>query len=182
VRSAATHAATVVRPGRTFLKALFMLLHHVKQPHHYVWLTASAQADIMWWKCFLGRWSGCSFFISSPIAQDIYADASGSWGCGVFSDGLGWFHLKWSHQWQEVDISVKELVHVTIAAAIWGIQWAGKRICSQSDNAAVMCVLNQDSEKKTHTRAYVAMYFTLQCILWVRIYCHACARSIERCG
>ena len=42
------HAATVVRPGRTFLRELFSLLHHVRLPHHFIRLTAGAHADIRW--------------------------------------------------------------------------------------------------------------------------------------
>ena len=35
------HAASVVRPGRTFLRALFTLVHRTNFPHHYVRLTAT---------------------------------------------------------------------------------------------------------------------------------------------
>ena len=66
-----SHAATVVHPGRTFLRELFALLHRVKQPHHYTRLSAGARADIMWWKCLLQHWSGHSFFSPSPIAHHI---------------------------------------------------------------------------------------------------------------
>ena len=56
------HAATVVRPGRTFLRELFRLLHGVRQPHHFTRLSAGAKADIMWWRCLLCHWPGHSFF------------------------------------------------------------------------------------------------------------------------
>ena len=32
----------------TFLCALFELLHHAKNPHHFIPLTAEAHADILW--------------------------------------------------------------------------------------------------------------------------------------
>lgn len=48
-----SYATTVVRPGRTFLKSLFSLLHRVKSLHHYIHLSAGAQADIMRWRCLL---------------------------------------------------------------------------------------------------------------------------------
>ena len=97
----------------------------------------------MWWKCLLGCWSGRSFFISQPFSQQEFTDISGSWGCGAFAKDVGWFQLAWPQQWQKVDIAVKELVLVTIAAAIWGAHWAGKRICFQSDSMVVVSVLNQ---------------------------------------
>ena len=40
-----------------------------KKPHHFVRLTTEVRADIMWWKCFLGSWSGRSFFILQPFSQ-----------------------------------------------------------------------------------------------------------------
>ena len=103
-----SHAATVVRPGRTFLRELFALLHRVKQPHHYTRLSAGARADIMWWKCLLQHWSGHSFFSPSPIAHHIYSDASGSWGCGAIAETIGWFQVPWTQQWLEVDISISQ--------------------------------------------------------------------------
>ena len=93
-----SHASTIVRPGRTFLRELFALLHRVKQPHHYTWLSAGARADIMWWKCLLQHWFGHSFFSSSPIAHRIYSDASGSWGCGTIAEIIGWFQVPWTQE------------------------------------------------------------------------------------
>ena len=49
--------------------------------------------------------------------------------------------------WRELDISVKELVPVTMAAALWGPQWSGKHICFHSDNKAVVAVLQRRSAK-----------------------------------
>lgn len=47
------HAATIIRPGHTFLRTLFALLHRVKLPHHFILLIAAARADLCWWDCFL---------------------------------------------------------------------------------------------------------------------------------
>ena len=137
------HAATVVRPGRTFLRELFRLLHGVRQPHHFTRLSAGAKADIMWWRCLLRHWPGHSFFPPSAIAHHVYSDASGTWGCGAIAESVGWFQLQWPPEWREVDISVKELVPVTMAAALWGPQWSGKHICFHSDNMAVVAVLQR---------------------------------------
>ena len=46
-----------------------------------------------------------------------------------------------------MDISVKELVPVAIAAGLWGPQWSGKHICFHSDNMAVVAVLQRRSAK-----------------------------------
>ena len=86
------------------------------------------------------------------------------------AENIGWFQVPWPADWQSVDISVKELVPVTIAAAMWGPQWSGKRICFHSDNMAVVAVLQRRSAKSpplVHLlrcmalfSAYYGFYFT----------------------
>lgn len=141
------HAATVVRSGRSFLRALFALLQQAKQPHHFIRLTAGARADILWWRCLLGHWSGSSVFASVPISCHIHTDASGSWGCGAVAEGLGWFQFSWPPHWDKVDISTKELVPIAVAAAVWGPSWVGKHVRFHSDNAAVVACVQKRSAK-----------------------------------
>lgn len=142
-----SHAATVVRPGRTFLRELFNLLHRLKAPHHRVRLTVGARADVAWWKCFLQHWNGSSFFPLPSPAAHVFSDASGSFGCGALSADIGWFQAEWPEDWQGVNIAAKELVPVVVAAAIWGDQWAGKHVCFHSDNMSVVAVLNSRTAK-----------------------------------
>ena len=78
-----SHAAKVVRPGRTFLRELFRLLHLTRSPHHFVQFSAGARADLTWWQCFLKDWNGSSFFPLAEVAHHVCSDASGSfwvWG------------------------------------------------------------------------------------------------------
>ena len=42
-------------------------------------------------------------------------------------DTWGWFQVQWPEEWNEVDISVKEMVPV-IAAALWGKYRQGKHM------------------------------------------------------
>ena len=100
-----SHAASIVRPGRTFLRQLFSLLHRVNVPHHYVHLNAGARADLAWWKCFLQTWNGSSFFPLHDPSFHIYSDASGGFGYGAFVEGLGWFRGQWPEDWMNIDIS-----------------------------------------------------------------------------
>ena len=139
-----SHAASVVRQGRTFLRQLFDLLHI---PSWFVRLNLGARADLAWWKCFLQNWNGSSFFPLPVPATHVHSDASGSYGCGAVSDDLNWFQVQWPTHWADVDISAKELAPVVIAAAIWGSRWESKHICFHSDNMAVVAVLNTRSAK-----------------------------------
>ena len=142
-----SHAATVVRPGRTFLRELFNLLRVTRAPHHFVRLNAAAKADLAWWKCFLESWNGSSFFPLPNPASHVFSDASGSYGCGAVLEGVGWFQAQWPEQWAEVDIATKELVLVVVAAAVWGSQWASRHVRFHSDNMAVVAVLNTRTAK-----------------------------------
>lgn len=133
-----SHAATVVRQGRTFLHGLFQLLSVARSPHHHVRLPIGARADILWWRCFLCSWNGCSFFPRPAPSVHVYSDAAGSVGCGAFQVGGSWWALRWPDAWTGSSIAVLELVPVVVAAALWGWQWCGRLVCFHSDNEAVV--------------------------------------------
>ena len=48
--SIAGHAATVVWPGRVFVRHLLDLSTTVKKPDHHVHLNLGAQSDLAWWQ------------------------------------------------------------------------------------------------------------------------------------
>ena len=175
-----SHAASIVHPGRTFLRQLFSLLHLVKAPNHFIRLNVGARADLAWWKCFLQSWNGSSFFPLPTPTCHVYSDASGTYGSGAFADTVGWFQAKWPEGWEEVDISAKELIPVVIAAALWGHGWQGQHICFHSDNMAVVATINSKT-----ARAPLLMHL-LQCFSFYSSYFRfhyscACPRGIK-CG
>ena len=135
-----SHAASVVRPGRTFLCHLFSLLHLAGVPHHFFRPNLGARADLAWWKCFFQSWNGSSFFLPLPTPSwHVYSDALGTYGCAAVMDTLGWFQAVWPEGWEVVDIVVKELVPVVVAAALWGQFWRGQfwrgqHVCFHSDS------------------------------------------------
>ena len=76
----------------------------------------------------------------------VTTDASGSWGCGAFS-GTQWFSLKWNINAASLHITVKELLPITMAAALWGAKWRGQSVQVWCDNEAVVTILNQGTSK-----------------------------------
>jgi len=74
------------------------------------------------------------------------SDASGRWGYAAFcvSD---WFQLTWQGRWEEVHITIKELLPIVVAGAVWGSQWSGLWIQCLCDNAAVMAIIDSGSSK-----------------------------------
>ena len=65
----------------------------------------------------------------------VHTDASGVFGCGAVCADHRWAQLEWPSDRQAVDISVKEMLPIVLAAAVWGHTWAGHRVLFYSDNA-----------------------------------------------
>ena len=57
--------------------------------------------------------------------------------------GGSWFAFRWPEPWLETSIAVLELVPIVVAAAIWGWQWCGQKVCFHSDNEASVSVVNK---------------------------------------
>ena len=132
-----SHAATVVRHGRIFLRQLFPLLSGT-QKHHFIHLRAGPCADLLWWHIFLQGWNGTSFFPVAAPTLEVTSDASGSFGCGASSLHFGWFQVKWPESWHDVNIAAKELVPLVIAASLWGPRWHSGCVRLRCDNMAVL--------------------------------------------
>ena len=141
-----SHAASVVRQGRIFLRQLFIDLSAARPPCRYVHLSEAARADLRWWACFLVHWNGHMFFHDLPVpSAHIYTDASGNFGCGGVWLPRRWFQLRWPPSWGDIDISVKELVPIVVAAALWGRHWRNLHIRFHSDNMSVVLILQNNS-------------------------------------
>ena len=75
---------------------------------------------------------GSSFFPPATVGHCIHSYASGTFVCGAFLDQTNYFTFQWPQQWVGVDISVKEMVPIVMAAALWGGAWSGKHVCFYS--------------------------------------------------
>ena len=80
-----SHAASVVVPGRTFLRRMIETMSIPKRQHHHVRLNRDFQSDIQWWATFLPGWNGKSIHPPQQPAHAFWSDASGSWGSGAVS-------------------------------------------------------------------------------------------------
>ena len=135
------HAASVVKPGRTFLRRLIDLSCSVTRPHHHVRLSQAARSDILWWKVFITRWNGVSFLPPAQPQHYLESDASGSWGCAAIWR-YQWFQTEWNAAWHTSNIACKELLPILLAAATWGKYWEDSTVLCLCDNAAVVAVIN----------------------------------------
>uniref|UniRef100_A0A1X7TIW2 RNase H type-1 domain-containing protein n=1 Tax=Amphimedon queenslandica TaxID=400682 RepID=A0A1X7TIW2_AMPQE len=117
-------------------------------PHQRTRLDVSCKADISWWSLFVADWNGVSILPPAHPTIMVASDASGSWGCGAFSQPQGeWFQLTWPSSWKEVNIAAKEMLLIVIASAVWGQHWSGQRVKFLSDNMAVVAALSARSAR-----------------------------------
>ena len=160
-----SHAASIIKPGRTFLRQLFILLSRVRVPYHHVHLDATARADLAWWNCFLQTWNGTSLFPPDTTnTVHVYADASGGFGVAAIIPYTSWFQCKWPPSWEEISIACKELLPIVVAAALWGSTWTGRHVTFHSDNMAVTHVL------ESRTAQQPLMMHLLRCLAFYTAY------------
>ncbi len=144
------HACRVIRPGRSFLRRMINLSAGVRALHHKVRLNAGFRSDLKWWNCFLPVWNGTcpmSSVVRGKPKVVLTSDASGSWGCGAYTSMGGWFQLKFPDSWLDVHITVKELLPIVLAVALWGHLWKGVTVSCKCDNMAVVAIVNSGKSK-----------------------------------
>ena len=143
-------ACRVVTQGRTFVRRMINLLCITSKPYHHIRLNKEIRSDLLWWKTFVDSWNGISFLqLTHQLipSVNVFSDASGGFGYGAIW-GVRWLQGQWPQDWSAVNIMVKELVPVVVAAAIWGSQWSGQFVHFHIDNMSVVDVLKKGSSKE----------------------------------
>ncbi len=147
------HCCQAIVPGRPFLRRLIDRAHSVSELHHFVRLSVWERDDIEWWFRLLQCWNGRSLFLFPAWEQApriaITSDAAGSIGFAAIYNGV-WFAGRWPSGAEDVNIAVKELIPIVLAAHIWGSSWERQRIAFRCDNIAVVLVLRQGSCRDRH--------------------------------
>lgn len=142
-------ACKVVPPGRTFLRRLIDLTVGLKKPHHHRRLYSEAKADLNAWGIFLRHFNDKAFFPSgithSSTSLHLFTDASDlGYGCTF---GKEWFFGKFSSNWLQFHIAVREFLPIVIALELWCHQFQNCRVILHSDNIAVVHVINKTTSK-----------------------------------
>ena len=146
------HACTVVQPGKTFMRRMFELLGVFRRADHPVSLRATFRSDLLWWATFLESWNGVSMMhpIHGQHTHYVWSDASGSFGCGAVCPSMGrWLQLQWplSHEAGSLDfkgesITLKELVPIMLACAVWGTDLQNETVTVHCDNMGTVAIVN----------------------------------------
>ena len=156
------HACTVIPAGRAFLRQIISLLSTTKKRHHHVRLNSTFHSDLEWWRIFASHWNGKGL-INTAYEKEVLltSDASGSWGCGAWSNS-DWFQLAWDQASQQFQIAIKELIPVLIAAVIWGKKWKKYSVVANCDNEAVVVILNSRYSKDPHLMHMLRTLFFIE--------------------
>ena len=144
-------ASAVIRSGRTFIRRLIDLLKssYRRSAHSFIRMNTEARSDIMWWHSFIEHWNGLSMMHDSRRSSPeviLTSDALGSWGCGAYWN-TRWLQYHWSPDTADSNITIKELIPIVLAAAIWGYEWENKAIQCRCDNGAVVSIINSGTSK-----------------------------------
>ena len=135
------HAASIVKPGRSFLRHLIDLASTVRKLHHHVHLRVPFRSDLTWWELFVERWNGLSLIAPALPPLSFVSDASGSWGCGAAWQER-WLQWQRPPRWRPISIAAKEMAPVVLAVATWGACWRGRVVRVLCDNSAVVFAIN----------------------------------------
>ena len=113
------------------------------------------------------------------LESTFTSDASGAWGGSGYWDDK-WFQLAWEDTQcsSPVNITVKELIPIVLAAAAWGLEWQGKVVGWRCNKQAVVAVLHSRTSKEPD------IMYLLQCLFFfeARFSFHVIASHICRHG
>ena len=157
-------ASKIIPSGRTFLRRLIDLSTTVKSLSHHISLNHEAREDINWWLQFLPTWNGKQKILEKSTTScpslNLYTDASGQIGFGVYFDGQ-WIAKRWPKKFREYSIQWKELFPIYLACFLWRKHFHEKRLLFHCDNLAITNIWSSGSSKCPKIMSLVRKMFFL---------------------
>ena len=131
----------VVRPGKLFLSRMLEFLRNMTSSR--VDISEEFQKDIKWWIKFLPEFQGTGILWMYQIKtlDKIAASDACLKGMGAVSD-LEYCKLEFPPEATSHNIAHLELLAIVIMCKTWIAKFAGKAVCFNCDNEAVMQVVN----------------------------------------
>ena len=148
-----------VVPGRAFLQNLYRVMVGCSKPFHRIRITKNIKKDLLIWLEFLKHFNGVSLYrdemFLSPTSIHIFTDSSQSLGTGAVWEN-NWFALPWpSAWWSFQNITFLELMPIVLAIETWGHFWKNKCVIFNTDNLALVFVINKQSSKEDLVRQLI---------------------------
>ena len=108
-------------------------------------LDCNFHKNINWFKKFVKKFNGKSFFIKNTVDVEIHLDACLKGMGAIFGSQV--YHVKAPSYLEENNIAVLEMFNILVALRTWAIKWKNKNIKIFCDNLAVVTVLNNGKTK-----------------------------------
>lgn len=150
--------------GRAFSRRIYLATSSAKKPHHYIRVTGGMYQDFLVWNLFLDKFNGVSYMLdidwSSSSVLELFTDSAGgsTKGCGSYFQGK-WAFLKWPEEWSGTDIlkdiTYLEMIPIALSVYLWGNLFLKKKILINSDNKAVVEILNSKTSKSVRVMSLV---------------------------
>ena len=135
-------ASAIVRAGVIFFNRLLVLVRKLKGPNHSIYFSEEAKKDVLWWLKTLETFRG-----KSPIPPAVWTPLV-SFSTDASLDGFG---MVWGSralaglfplEFEELDITKKEMLAVMAAIKHWFSDLANLKVCIFVDNMACVSLLN----------------------------------------
>ena len=120
--------------------------------------------DLLVWNLFLDKFNDVSYMSdidwSSSSVLELFTDSAGgsTKGCGSYFQGK-WTFLKWPEEWSGTDIlkdiTYLEMIPIALSVYLWGNLFLKKKILINSDNKAVVEILNSKTSKSVRVMSLV---------------------------
>ncbi len=129
---------------QTFLRRMIDSTRGKLSPHDVISITDGMRKDLALWLQFFRTHNGRTFFISEQkiLSSDLqlYTDSS-KFACGGFLASR-WFQVQFHDEWKAKDIAFLELYAIVVAIHVFGHKLANHRTVMNTDNMAIVHVLN----------------------------------------
>ena len=142
-------------------------VHFLPAPLHSTGCGGTSRPSLV--ACFLSLWNGLMLFqhTTAPSVH-VYSDASGFFGYGGVVLPSHWF--KWPTTWSAMDIRVKEMVPIVIAAAPWGGSWHRTHLFSIRQSGSSSYPPEVVRKEPCHS-SFSSLFLFLLCIFSVSVLC-----------
>ena len=97
------------------------------------------QKDLAWFKKFVHKFNGTSFFVKNSVDAEIHLDACLTGIGAVFKNFI--YQAQIPDKFQAWHIAALEIVNIFVALKVWAADWSGKAIEIHCDNEVVVSVL-----------------------------------------
>ena len=135
-----------VKYSRFFLNRLLDTLRS-NAKNNIINLDGHFHRDVNWFKKFVEKFNGTTFFDKSLVQGTIYLDACLSGMGAIFEKQV--YHVPTPPDLVGKNIAILEMYNILVAIRVWSKHWKGKTIQIFCDNEAVVTVLNTGKTRES---------------------------------